>query len=309
MRKLSLFVVLVGALTGLAFLSSPPVYGARAGTGHPMLPRPQLLKVLFAGHLQFSADLYWLGMLQQVGVAHLADDYLAIYDYSELVWTLDDQLRANYRMAALAIPFNAGREQWVNGAEALKVIDHGLKVFPTDVPLLMYRAHTCMFLLHDYQCAGESLRSAAALPGAPPITGLLATRLLAQAGQFDDAEAFAKAMAETVQQPEEKEYFVRRVKEVELERVLTEVDAATMRYWRREGSQPTSMRELIDAHDLDAMPVDPLGGTIALDSFGRARSSSTKYRLELIDHDVKMLTPGGRGEAVEEPTPAQGLIP
>lgn len=300
MKKLPLVMVLGGAVATLAWLSTPPVYGVRAGTGHPMLPRPGLLKVLFAGNVQFAADLYWLGLLQQVGVAHLAEDYRAIYDYSEVVWELDDHLLENYRMSALVIPFNAGREEWVNGEEALKVVDQGLKVYPQDVQLWMYRAHICLFVLHDIPKAAESLREAAKLPKAPKVAGLLATRVMAQAGKFDDAAAFAQAMADTVTEPEEKQYFEQRVQEIALERVLTAVDAATMQYWRREGTQPSSVQQLLDAHDLTEVPVDPLGGVIRLDSYGRARSTSTKFRLELIDHDTKMVTPGGRGEPVED---------
>jgi hypothetical protein len=142
------------------------------------------------------------------------------------------------------------------------------------------------------------LKRASQLPGASPIMGPLATRVMAQAGRFDDARELAQAMADSATDPETKEYFERRVKDIELERVLQQVDAATMAYWRREGSPATTVQVLVDAHDLPGPPVDPLGGKIQLDKFGRARSTSSAFRLEVFDDQSKTFTPGGKGESV-----------
>ncbi len=279
---------------GVVFaFSGAPTYGAAVGTGHPMLPRPALLKVLGAGHLSFFADLYWLALLQQVGVSHTADDYKAISDYAELVADLDPRFKSNYQLSALTIPYNAGREEWVNGEEALRIIDRGLSVYPDDLALWLYRAHTCMFVLRDYPKAGESLKRLASLPGAPPMAAALATRVLAQAGEFDAALEFAETMEGGASDPSSKAFFEHRKKEILLERVLAGVDAATMQYWRREGTFPTTVQVLLAAGDLQQMPVDPLGGQITIDAFGRARSTSTRFRLELYETDSKMLAPKG----------------
>ncbi len=294
-RFLAHLVLLCAAVGVVAGLTGPPVWGARAGTGHPLLPRPQLLKVLGAGHLNFVADLYWLQLLQQVGVSHSADEYLAIADYANLVADLDPRFRSVYLMAGLTIPYNRGREEWVNGDAALAILERGLKVFPDDLTLWLYHAHTCMFVLRDYRRAAESLKKVAQLPGAPKVAGLLATRVMAQAGEFDAALEFAQVMEQTAADPNTREYFEHRKKEIQLERVLSKVDAATMQYWRREGALPGSLDALLAAKDLDAPPVDPLGGTITLDSFGRARSTSAPFRLELYDAESKMLAPRGPG--------------
>jgi hypothetical protein len=71
------------------------------------------------------------------------------------------------------------------------------------------------------------------------------------------------------------------VKQIQLERVLQEIDRAIASYRARTGKLPTTVAELIVTGDLPQFPVDPLGGKIYIARDGRARSDAESYRLEL----------------------------
>ncbi len=70
------------------------------------------------------------------------------------------------------------------------------------------------------------------------------------------------------------------MKEIELERELQRVDASIAAFKEREGRLPQTLRELVDRGDLDAIPMDPLGGEIILGQDGRSRSTASEDRLE-----------------------------
>ena len=135
--------------------------------------------------------------------------------------------------------------------------------------------------LEDYRRAGLLLQDVAANPRAPPYVGALATRLLAQAGEIDAGLALAQTLEHSAPDEETRAAFGKRVKQIQLERVLQEIDRAIGAYKARTGKLPLTVAELLVSGDLPQFPVDPLGGRIYIARDGRARSDAESYRLEL----------------------------
>jgi hypothetical protein len=277
MRPLRL-ILLAPALAVLALLSAPPVKPVRHDKV-PVLPRPEALRWLFASHRHLLTDLYWLQTTYQGGMARTEQEYRDVGTYVELVTDLDPKFRYAYVFGAVLVPFNRGREEWVNTAESTRIAEKGLQAFPEDVTLGMVLAYNLNYFHHEYRQAADLLVRTARLPGAPAYLTALATRLYAMSNSFDAGLALAETMGAEAPDAQTREFFERRKKELLLERTLREIDEASARYRETQGRPPGTVVELLASGYLQTFPVDPLGGSISIDAKGRAHSSSTEARL------------------------------
>lgn len=275
--------VVLAAGACLAALVEPPrktqLRDAAKGDA-PLLPRKELLQVIGAGYRPMVADYFWIQAIHQLGLARTQYEYRDAYYYVDIVTDLDPRFRYAYVFGSTGITFNLGRETWVNTEESTRLLEKGLKVFPDDVYLRIIYAYNLSFYHRRPLEAAKVLEETAKLPYAPSYLPALATRLYAQAGAFDTGLSLAEQLAVASSDPEQREFFQRRVKEIELERILRTVDEAIAAYAEREGRSPRDLRVLVDANLLREVPVDPLGGAIYVGEDGRAYSTSATNRLE-----------------------------
>jgi hypothetical protein len=272
--------VLLLCLAIVAAFAEPPTR-KRALSGRPLLPRVEFLQVLFAPQRALLTNYYWLETIQSIGAALTEQEYRDVYDYATLVTDLDPLLYYAYTFAGLTISFNRGRETWVNTEESTAILEKGLKVFSRDAPLKLYLAYNLAYFSHDYRRAGLLLQDVAATPGAPSYVGPLATRLLAQSGDFDAGLALAQVLEQSAPDAETRAVFAKRVKQIQLERELQTVDKAITAYRARVGHLPVTVPELLVSGDLTRPPVDPMGGNVIIGPDGRAHSDVEQDRLEL----------------------------
>jgi hypothetical protein len=252
----------------------------RAGEGAVLLPRRELLQVLGASQRPLITDYLWIQLLQSIGKAWTEQEYRDIYAYADLTTDLDPRFYLVYTFSGLNISYNRGRETWVNVGESLAILDKGLRSFPDDLKLKLYRAYTTVNYAKDYVRGAELLAEAARDPQAPGFISALATRLYAQAGRFDVATSMAEELRNSAPDEQTRNFFERRLKQVELEQVLQEVDRACDRYRARAGNQGCDLSSLIASGELRTVPIDPLGGDLYIDDSGRARSTSERQRLQ-----------------------------
>lgn len=293
--------VLVGlAAAALAASTARPPAKVTGRGQAPLLPREEWVRIFAAGHLNSAADVVWLQLIQQVGAAAQPEEYKWVLPYAQLSTRLDPDQVTVFRTAALTIPQNVGREVWVNCDEGRTIALAGLERFPHDPYLLQALAHIYLYCDRDYRKAADTLKLLGQTPGAPDYISQLATRLYAQAGDFDEGLELAQTLMESAGDPSAKAFFEKRVQEILLERELQRVDAAVMQYWRRENKPPARLEDLMPT-DLSPPPVDPLGGSVYLDDYSRARSTSSKFRMELYEDATKKTAPSL--EAEPEPAP------
>ena len=273
----------------LVATASRPTMPPRDSDG-PMLPRAELFEVLLAGNRAIAADFYWILLTHHVGKANTGEEYRHTFRYADLVTDLDPDFLSAYQFAAAAIPYNRGRETWVNGKETRAIIEKGLGRFPRDVALRFYLSHALMYFDREYLKAADVLRDLSKEPGTPPFLSHLASRLYAQAGSFEVGLEYARSMRDGATDEDQRRFFDRRAREIEAEQVLTRVDEAAWAFFKQRGRQATGVHELLAEGLLPVPPVDPLGGDIVIDDFGRARSTAAPFRLELFeDYSTKLL--------------------
>lgn len=268
----------------VGILSSPPKRPPRNSEG-PLLPRLQLLRVLGAGQTMLVADYYWLQMIQQMGRASSAEEFRDIYPYANLTTDLDPTFSIVYWYAGASIPFNSGREHWENAAESTAIIKKGLKRFPDDFRLNFFLAYNLQYYDKKFHEAAQLVQWLSTQPKAPWFLKALATRLFAQAGDFDAGVSLAEAMRDSATDEDSRKFFDLRILEIRQERLLSRVDEAGEKFQTRTGHLPSLLEELVASGDLTVAPVDPLGGMLYLDAKGHAQSTASKHRLQLYNHN------------------------
>jgi len=281
MRRVLVVVFPLLCLAAVVATLTPP---NRRNPTHvpPLLPRASLLRVAARAFLPVVADYYWLLAIQAGGKAVTAEEYRDISDYAQLVTDIDPDFAYVYQFAGVLIPFNRGRETWVNTRESTSILEKGVTRFPQAVLLRILLAYNYSSFAKDYLKSAQILEATAKLPGAPGWVSLLATRLYAQGGNFDAASTFANQLA-TSTDPETRAIFEQREKEIALERILRTLDAAVTAFREREGRLPKDLKELQAAGLIHQMPEDPLGGQIGVGPDGRTYSTSEAHRLEVYD--------------------------
>ncbi|MFP2927901.1 tetratricopeptide repeat protein [Pyxidicoccus sp. 3LG] len=249
--------------------------------GHlpPLLPRLEVVRAVGAPIHHLVTDYFWIQTIHAVGIAANRFQFRDIYDYADLVTELDPKFRQVYVFAGVSIPFHSRTGEWFNTEESTRLLEKGLRNFPDHVFLRIVLAYNLSTFHQQYERAAKVVEEASRLPGAPEYLAGLATRLHAQAGNFDAGLDFARTLAATSEDPETRELLEHRVLELELERELSRVDAAVQVYQQREGRLPPGVEALVAAGDLPRVPEDPLGGVIQLDSEGRSHSSAQQKRL------------------------------
>ncbi len=280
--RLSLLTIGSG-IAVVAALSGPP-----ARTKHeyepPLLPRPELLRVLGNAQRHMLADYYWVLTTEATGRASSRHEYRDIADYAELVSELDPKFRYIYVFAGVSVPYNLGRETWVNTEESTRILSKGFLLFPDYVYLRILLAYNLSYFHQKYKQAADILRDTLELPRAPSYLSALATRLYAQAGAIDAGLSLAQSLSQNAPDPSTREAFERRTKELLLERELQRMDQAVEEFRKQKGRLPATVLELISARVIHEIPPDPMGGTIVIGSDGRSYSTvAENRRLEVFD--------------------------
>ena len=279
-------LVLVSALAVLAVSARPPDHGQRP-EGALTLPRPAVLRGLFAGHLHLVTDYFWLLTINRVGAAKTPAEHRDIYAYADLVTDLDPQFRFAYTFSAITLPTQQEDGSYANLREAEKLLRKGLQTFPGNRTMLFQIAFNKMFYEGEYREAAEIFQDLATDPTAPEWYASLATRLYAAGGELDSSEYLTRRLLESCFEPEACEAYERRLVEIEQERVLRVIDDAVERFEASHQRRPRDVDELMSVGLLHSPPRDPFGGEIFIDPEGRARSTATKHRLELIRGNKK----------------------
>jgi hypothetical protein len=197
------------------------------------------------------------------------------------VTDLDPKFFLAYWYGAAALPYDVGRDDWRNTRESTALLRKGLSVFPDDFRLNFLLAYNLQYYDRDYLAAAKLVRWLSERPGTPGYLSALATRLFAQAGDFDAGLVMAETLRDHASSAEERAFYERRVLEIHLERILQGVDKAVAAFRASEQRLPISVAELLASGFLSEYPVDPLGGRIEIDDKGQSHSSEVAHRLVL----------------------------
>lgn len=235
------------------------------------LPQGEYLKPALLGYHHLGADIFWLKLIQVIGKKRNSqDEYEWIYHALDVITTLDPHYAYAYYAGGVILGDLANRPDLAN-----RLLVRGYAANPTvwNIPFLLGYNH--YFLLGDPIHGAEYIMKAAVLPNRPTFLPGLATRLAAEAGQPETALVFLEARLRETNDPEMREFFANRMKEVIIERDIQTLEHAVRRYREAYSVGPISLEALVDRHILEGLPVEPFGGEYQLDQHSGQISSST----------------------------------
>lgn len=235
------------------------------------LPRGDFLKPASLGYRHLIADVLWLRFVQVLGTKrNSADEYEWMYHALDVITTLDPQYAYAYYAGGVVLGDLAHRADLSN-----RLLLKGADANPTvwNIPFLLGYNH--YFLLGDPAKGAEYIMRAASLPDRPFYLPGLATRLSVEAGSPETALAFLEARLRETQDPEMREFFVNRMKEVTIERDIQILERAVETYRAKHDGLPASLTALVADGLLSDLPLEPFGGEYRLDLKTGTISSTT----------------------------------
>jgi hypothetical protein len=239
--------------------------------GLAQLPKGEYLKTALLGYHHVGADVLWLRLVQVLGnKRNSADEYEWMYHALDVITTLDPQYAYAYYAGGVVLGDLAQRTDLSN-----RLLLKGAEANPTvwNIPFLLGYNH--YFLLGDPAKGAEYIMRAASLPDRPAYLPGLATRLSVEAGNPETALAFLEARLRETQDPEMREFFVNRMKEVMIERDIQILQRAVETYRTKHRTLPVALTALIVDGLLSGLPQEPFDGEYRFDSKTGTVSSST----------------------------------
>lgn len=235
------------------------------------LPQGEHLKPALLGYHHLGADILWLDLVQVIGKQrNSADAYEWIYHALDVITTLDPHYAYAYYAGGVILGDLAQRPDLSN-----RLLLKGSEANPTvwNIPFLL--GYNNYFLLGDPGKGAEYIMRAASLPDRPAYLPGLATRMAAEAGNPETALVFLEARLRETRDPEMREFFVNRMKEVMIERDLHVLERAVTVHQAAHRVLPATLQALVNEGILPGLPVEPFGGEYRLDSTTGSVSSST----------------------------------
>lgn len=218
------------------------------------LPTPRQARLMAVGFDQVAADWYWVQALQYfTDTAQEINRYRNLGDFLEVVVGIDPDFQYAYKFAGISIPYDAGRFQFANTDRAIDFLERGVKRFPNNWELHFHLGFYYLNFRKDPPRAAEQFAVAARIPGSPDYLKLFAARLFSVSGELDRARVFAETMLAGTTDPDERAQLEKRIKEIEVERQLRQLEDGARRFHDQWGRWPTPV-EVSTAYGLPLPP-------------------------------------------------------
>lgn len=266
-------ILVAGAGVVLVAASTAPPGGTRYFVqSNP--PNASVIRALGKSHLSLVSDLFWV---RTIGVSinlKVPADGLALIGWCQFVTDLDRTFLYPYLMGGLIGPVLVG-DTYSNVNEANALLQKGVEALPAEHRLAMYLSYNQLHLQKDPAAAAATLRKGSKSPTAPLFMAQLATRLMAQTDDFSAARDFAMELETRSPDPEVREFFNQRRKELDRDAGIAALQKAVDAFRAaHEGRLPATLEALVTEGLIAAMPEDPLGGTFLLSADGTVSSTS-----------------------------------
>ena len=265
--------LLLGAcLLGSAFFLSLAEQ-VPANTGDPdviYLRSPRLIKRLSLGYDGLLADIYWTRVVQYFGARHAAhaSHYRQLAPLLAITTTLDPHLVVAYQFGANFLspepPYGAGMAD-----DAVKLVEFGIQNNPDEWKLYYELGFIYYMDMKDYRRAAEAFARGSQIPNAHPLLKVMAAQMAQHAG---DTQMGRALWTTTYQTSEDKQIRANALAHLRALRVADDVTALedlVAQYGQKTGQLPKNLADMVAAHLLQGIPLDPTGRPYKLTLSGR----------------------------------------
>ena len=256
------------------------------------LSSPNAIRSASLGYQSLMADIYWIRAVQYYGRRDEADRrkvrYRNLAALLDITTTLDPQMIDVYHAGSsfLAEPEPIGAGQPL---EALKLLDKGISRHPGEWRLLFDKGFVHFLFLKDYREAARIWLEASRLETAPAWMEGLAAMGLSRSGEVETARALWERQYESTTNRQVRENAKNHLDSMRVDELLWTIEFFSEDYAARHGRFPASLRDLVRARYLRAIPLDPSGVPFAYDpETGKASlSPETKVHHIKIPYDYR----------------------
>jgi len=274
---------LVSMLVGVALLSAAAVCSFRLAAAHldkpydiSHVPTSSAARLASLGHRTLVSDLYWLSAVQYIGDPQAeVRGWSKLYPSIDLVTDLDPRHGYAYQTAGIVLSA-AGLLD-----ESDAILMKGMEKGPSYWTFPYYLAFNAWFYRGDYAEGARYAEMAARLPGASANVSHLAVSLESKAGRPEDAIEMLLELQKTVKDDVTAQRLAEQLKLALLEHDAQMLERAVARFQVERNRPISSLRDLVSAGLVAAIPEDPFGGTYVWGADGKVRSSKNPFRFEL----------------------------
>ena len=264
-------------------------------------PGRRALALISAEHRLAAADLFWLGVVQDLGHARTitATAWSRVAHGSDVATDLDHRYFTVYHSAGVNL---AEYARDVDAAD--RILLKGRANLPDRWELPMLLGYIAYFMRGDAALAADYTQEAARSPEAPPFLAPLAGRMLFQAGDQQGAIALLEMMASTLDGVA-LEAVESRLLALRSEPRLLAYDRACERYRAHTQHLPPDAATLRREGWIDAEPVDASGAEITIDEGCVARSVLVPVREHEARRRIGSFRAGTSSAAARLPAPSE----
>ena len=236
---------------------------------------PQAVKRMSLGYNGLMADIYWTRAVQYFGSKHYerARRYDLLLPLLEITVALDPQLIPAYEFGSIFLsqqpPEGAGLPD-----TAVAFVERGIRENPNEWRLYYHLGFIHFVERKDYRAATAAFQRGSEVPGAHPWLRVLAAAMAQFGGDTRTARFLWERIYESTQDKLIRSNAVKRLRALEVDEVVPQLEAAVQLYKQRTGHLPASFMEMLSAGYLRALPTDPLGYPYKLMSDGRVEVQS-----------------------------------
>lgn len=231
---------------------------------------PQAVKRLSLGYDGLMADLYWTRAVQYFGGRHVAhaSHYNLLAPLLEIATTLDPHLVVAYQFGANFLspkpPNGAGMPD-----KAIQLVEYGIQNNPDNWKLYYELGFIYYMDLKDYGKAADAFARGAKVPDAHPFLKIMAAQMAQHAGDTQMARALWTTTYQSTQDKQIRGNALAHLRALQVEDDVTALEDLVAQYSQRTGQTATSLSDLVAAHFLRSVPLDPTGRPYKLVSGSR----------------------------------------
>lgn len=221
---------------------------------------PKAVKRLSLGYDGLLADIYWTRAVQYFGGRHSAgaSHYRLLAPLLEITTQLDPHLVVAYQFGANFLspkpPNGAGMPE-----KAIQLVEFGIVNNPNDWKLYYELGFIYYMDVKDYTKAADAFARGSQVPDAHPFLKVMAAQMAQHAGDTQMATALWTTTYQSTQDKQIRGNAIAHLRALQVADDVTALEALVAQYRQVTGRTPASLSELVAAHYLRDVPVDPMG--------------------------------------------------
>ncbi len=230
---------------------------------------PKLLKRLSLGYEGLLADIYWTRVVQYFGGVHRhgGGDYKLLWPLLKITTELDPHLVPAYEFGGTFLsakpPDGAGSPEL-----ATELVLYGIQNNPRDWHLY-YDLAFIYYNLKDYRNSAEAFLRGSQLPGAHPFLKIMAAQMAQKGGDLDTARMMWTVTYRTTHDDMIRANAAAHLRAIQAQEDVIALEQLAKVFQQRAGRFPDTFTEMISAHLLASLPLDPLGHAYRLEHGGK----------------------------------------